>query len=144
MKGKLLVGFTVAIMSFVNMAHADFIFYSNTDSCSAVSGSWTGNGDAYNWLIGKCFYHGSGSVSSFDEKGNFTFDINAYKDSGHYLCPEQYIAKATGLCVNGVVKITTEYGQLSGAFSQESGNAKGKLSVTGSSVDVNIVFKRTH
>lgn len=143
MRGKLLIGFTVVTMSFTNMSHADFTFYSNTNSCDVVSGQWVGNGEATH-LLGTCKYHGSGMVSAVDSKGYFSLVVSADKNSGHFLCPEHQNTTVTGTCINGVVRIKTEYGYLSGKFSQESGSAKGILTVSGTNVDVNILFNRAH
>lgn len=128
----------------MNFAHADYVVYLSTpDACETISGDWKGTGNATNWLIGNCRYHGRGTVSKTDNAGNFTVRATADKESGSFLCPAHATEQLTGICVNGVAKIMTEYGNLSGNFSNNSGNVKGHLLVeAGMSIDVLAEFFR--
>ncbi|KTD73705.1 hypothetical protein [Legionella tucsonensis] len=142
MKQKLLIGFTVAALSFATISHADFTFYSSANSCEDVPGNWAGSGKASNWLI-ECVYNGSGTVSALDSAGNFKIEVSADKRSGSILCPDHHTTKLEGVCVNGTVTIKTEYGNLNGIFTKNSGSAKGALNISpGVDVDVAIQFKR--
>lgn len=144
MKKKLLIGLTVVTLSFTSISYANFTFYSGSTNCEDISGVWSGSGKASNWLIGECVYNGSGTVGSVDGAGNFKLEVSADKHSGNFMCPDHATKKLTGVCLNGVVKIKTEFGDLVGDFSQNTGNAKGKLSVSpGIDVDVSILFNRT-
>ncbi|CAM2968266.1 Uncharacterised protein [Legionella steigerwaltii] len=143
MKQKLLIGFTAAVLSFAHMAHADFTFYSGTNTCDEIPGNWSGSGKANNWLIGECVYDGSGTIGALDKDGRFNIAVESDKRSGSMVCPDHNSTKLKGTCVNGTVTINTEYGNLNGIFSKTSGSAKGKLSVSpGMDVDVSIQFKR--
>lgn len=144
MKGNLVNGFFVAAMVFVNVAHADFMFHSNSNNtCDYISGHWFGTGKASNWFVGDCFYHGSGTISSLDSTGAFTAEVTADKDSGSILCPSHSTNILTGVCINGVTTILSEYGSVNGYFSQNTGSAKGTLSAgPGLKVDVDIQFER--
>lgn len=142
MKQKLLIGFTAAALSFASLSHADFTFYSGANMCGDVPGNWAGSGKASNWLI-ECAYDGAGTVSTLDSAGNFTIEVNADKRSGSLVCPSHNTTKLKGVCVNGTVTIKTEYGNLNGIFTKNSGSAKGKLTVSpGIALDVAIQFKR--
>lgn len=144
MKQKLLIGFTAAVAAlfFINMAHADFTFYSEMNKCEDVPGNWAGSGKASNWLI-ECSYNGAGTVSALDDAGNFAIEVDADKRSGSFMCPDHHSTRLKGTCVNGRVTIKTEYGNLSGIFTKNSGSAKGSLNVSpGIDVDVAIQFKR--
>ncbi|WP_392537523.1 hypothetical protein [Legionella sp. 227] len=143
MKQKLLIGFTVAALSFAHIANADFTFNSGSNSCDDISGNWSGSGKASNWLIGECVYNGAGTVSAVDKEGNLNIEVTADKRSGSLVCPDHNTTQLKGICVNGTVTIKTEYGNLSGIFSKTSGSAKGRLTVSpGMDVDVSIQFKR--
>ncbi|STY28873.1 Uncharacterised protein [Legionella wadsworthii] len=143
MKLKLLFGVTAAALFFTSLTHADFTFYSGTSSCEDVPGSWVGSGKASNWLI-ECFYNGAGTISTLDNAGNFNIEVNADKRSGSLVCPDHNYTKLRGTCVNGTVTIKTEYGNLNGNFSKNSGTSKGTLSVApGVDVNVAIEFKRS-
>lgn len=144
MKRTLLMGFTAATLSFANMSHADATFHSNIpNACEYISGHWAGTGKASNWVIGECIYHGSGTVSTVDNTGHFKVEVTSDKDSGSLLCPAHTTKQLKGMCINGVVTIMTEYGNLAGYFSQNTGDAKGTLSVApGMSADVEIQFQR--
>ncbi|HHF7365234.1 TPA: hypothetical protein ACPSKY_000327 [Legionella bozemanae] len=142
MKQKLLIGFTVVALSFATISHADFTFYSSANSCDDVPGNWIGSGKASNWLI-ECVYNGSGTVSTLDSAGNFNIEVSADKRSGSILCPDHHTTKLMGVCANGAVTIKTEFGNLNGIFTKNSGNAKGRLNVSpGVDVDVAIQFRR--
>lgn len=143
MKRKLLIGLAVASMSFTGMSYADFTFYSSSTACEDAPGNWVGSGKAYNWLIGECVYNGSGTVGPVDSAGNFSLEVIANKRSGSFVCPEHTTTKLNGVCINGVVKIKTEYGDLAGNFTKTTGNAKGSLTVSpGIDVDVSVQFNR--
>lgn len=126
------------------MSHADAIFYSSlANACEYISGHWAGTGKASNWVLGDCIYHGAGTVSSLDATGHFKIEVASDKDSGSILCPNHATKQLTGICLNGVVTIMTEYGNMTGSFSQNSGSAKGTLSVApGMNADVVIQFQR--
>ncbi|QMT59867.1 hypothetical protein [Legionella sp. PC997] len=143
MKQKLLIGFTAVALTFASISYADFTFYSGSNNCEDIPGNWAGSGKASNWLIGECHYNGAGIVGAVDTTGHFAIEVNADKRSGSLICPEHHSTKLRGICVNGTVTIKTEYGNLNGIFSQNSGSAKGKLTVSpGMDVDVAIQFKR--
>lgn len=116
MKLKLLIGFTAAALALAHVAHADFTFYSGANTCENVPGNWSGSGKATNWLIGECVYNGAGTISALDMDGNFSIEVNSDKRSGSLVCPEHNTTKLKGVCVNGVVTIKTEYGNLNGIF----------------------------
>ncbi|MCL9684349.1 hypothetical protein [Legionella maioricensis] len=144
MKKILLMGLTAATLSFTPVSQADITVHSNTpDACEYIAGHWAGTGKASNWVIGECIYHGAGTVSTVDNTGSFKIEVTSNKDSGSLLCPAHAKKRLTGTCINGVVTIKTEYGDLAGHFSQNSGDAKGTLSVArGISADVVIQFQR--
>lgn len=142
MKGKLYIGYMIIALSLTNAAYADFTFYSSTNNCNNVSGNWKGSGTASNWLI-ECAYEGSGTISGLAHDGGFKLDVEAHKISGSGLCPQHTKHSLTGVCVNGVVTVKTEYGNLSGYFSTDSGSSNGTLTVApGIEVDVAIQFHR--
>jgi hypothetical protein len=143
MKGKFLIGLAIATLSLTNAAHADFTFYSEDHHCKHVHGSWSGSGKAHHWLIGTCEYNGSGTISELDSNGHFGLQVKADKQSGSLLCPRHTEHALTGKCVNGEVTVMTEYGNLTGIFSEHSGTSSGTLNVSaGVNVDVEIQFKR--
>lgn len=133
------------MMVLANGCYADFTFYTNAaNSCTVIAGNWAGKGKATNWLTGECNYHGSGVVSAVDSNGHFTVDLVADKDSGSFICPGHATKQLAGTCNNGVVTINTEYGNLSGNFTQSTGDASGTLSVgPGLSADVRVQFYRS-
>lgn len=142
MKGKSFIGMMVIALSLTNAAYADFTFYSSTNDCKNVSGDWKGSGTASHWLI-ECAYEGSGTISGLDREGGFKLDVEAHKLSGSSLCPQHTKHSLTGVCVNGVVIVKTDYGNLSGYFSTDSGSSNGTLTVApGIDVDVAIQFQR--
>ena len=132
------------MLCYTHLSHADYILHSNSsNSCEHISGQWSGTGQAYNWMLGHCKYHGSGVVSTPDPEGNFTITVNAYKDSGSILCPSHSIRQLHAKCINGMVTIHTEFGNLLGNFSENDGNAQGTLSVApGVEAKVEIEFQR--
>ncbi len=140
----LLIGFAAATLSFASMSHADATLYSGVaNACEYISGHWAGTGKASNWVIGECIYHGAGTISTLDTTGHFRIEVTSDKDSGSILCPNHTSKQLTGICINGVVTIMTEYGNLAGNFSQNAGNANGTLSVApGMNADVEIQFQR--
>ncbi len=144
MKGSLLKVFAVATLSLANIAHADFIFHSNDpDVCKNIAGQWTLTGKASNWLFEECVYQGLGNVSLLNNEGKFLVDVSATKERGSFLCPNQTATQLTGVCVGGVATVTTDYGSLSGSFTNNTGEAKGALTVSpGVDVDVSIQFLR--
>jgi len=143
MKRILLMGFSAALISFTHSSYANYNFHSNQpNACEYVAGQWAGAGKATNWML-ECTYHGSGSSSSLDAAGNFTIDLIADKDSGSFLCPSHAEKHLKGICQNGNVTIFTEYGDMSGSFTKNTGEAKGTLSVgPGMSADVSLQFQR--
>lgn len=144
MKRVALLGLMAGMIGFSTFAHADFVFYSNqSNACEFVPGKWSGSGKATTWVTGECVYHGTGWTSTLDSTGHFKMEVTAHKDSGNFLCPKHTTKKLTGVCNNGVVSITTEYGDLGGSFSSTSGEARGKLSVgAGVTAEVEIHFQR--
>ncbi|WP_133141223.1 hypothetical protein [Legionella waltersii] len=125
-------------------SHAQIIVtLANNNSCENITGDWSGQGSAYNWLLGTCKYHGKGTISALDGQGNFTLLINADKDSGTVICPEHHTETLKGTCNNSVVTIKTDYGNITGNFTNESGNAKGTLTVSpGMDADILVQFKK--
>ena len=144
MKRILLIGLTTAALSFATISHADATLHSHVaNACEYISGYWMGTGKASNWVLGECIYHGSGTIGPVNDAGNFKIEITSDKDSGSLLCPSHTKKQLTGVCVNGVVTIRIEYGNLAGHFSQNAGDAKGTLSVApGMSADVVVQFQR--
>lgn len=145
MKRVLSIGLSVAAMFTATMSHADFTFYSTkADSCETISGTWSGSGKGSNWLLGECAYHGEGIISTLDETGQFTLNISVDKDSGSFICPKHEEQSLKGTCVNGVVTLLTDYGNLTGDFSDNAGSASGSLSAMGMSVEVSAQFHRSN
>ena len=144
MKRSVLSGFLLTTMMVTSIAHADFKFYSNSsDICNNISGEWNGKGSASNWLIGTCIYHGKGTIGTPDSTGRFTLNLDIEKDSGNFLCAKHTIREFSGTCVNGDVTIITEFGNLQGTFSENSGSASGTLTaVLGMTIDVSTQFQR--
>jgi hypothetical protein len=88
-------------------------------------------------------YRGSGTASAIDAAGNFTADLTADRYSGSSLCPDHAAEHLTGVCRNGKVVITTNYGKLDGDFSKNGGTAKGTVTISpGINVDLSIQFQR--
>lgn len=142
MKGKLFIGFAILAFSLTKAAHADFTFYASSNDCKNVSGDWKGSGTASHWLL-ECAYNGSGTISYIDNSGNFSLDVTADKQSGSILCPQHTEHKLKGVCVDGVVTVKTEYGNLTGVFSENTGSSNGTLNVSaGIDVAVAIQFQR--
>lgn len=144
MKKRLFLGLISATALFSCSSHADYSFrLSNLDSCSSISGAWSGKGRASNWFIGQCDYYGSGTVSVVDENGLFTVQVNVTKDSGSPLCPPRGKELLNAVCKDGVVTIKTNFGNLNGTFSFNHADASGTLSVTpGLDADVSIQMWR--
>ncbi len=144
MKDRLLQGLIAVVLCYTNLSHADSILHSNsTNSCEHISGQWAGTGQAYNWMMGSCKYHGSGTVSTPDLEGNFTITVNASKDSGSIFCPNHSTKQLHAVCINGIATIHTEFGNLLGSFSEKEGNAQGTLSVApGMEAKIEIEFQR--
>lgn len=145
MKRTLLMTSLVPMLIFGNLTYANFSFHSSAqDSCEYVTGRWDGAGKVSNWFLGSCTYHGVGVLGSLDSNGVFTAEVTAYKDSGSFFCPKKAKEKFTGVCVNGLVTMNTNYGNLNGSFSQSEGNAQGTLSIApGMSAEVSIQFQRS-
>jgi hypothetical protein len=141
---RTIIAFTAALLSFPGLSQASFIFnLADPNSCDTISGHWSGTGKASNWLLGDCVYHGSGDVSTLDSTGHFSVAVNADKDSGSPFCPDHAGQTLNAMCSNGVVTIKTEFGSLSGTFTNNTGTAKGTLSVSpGLDADVSIKFTR--
>ncbi|MDP1604240.1 MAG: hypothetical protein Q8M03_13355 [Legionella sp.] len=144
MKRNLLMGCAALTVFFVNMAHADFVLRSSDPAvCDYISGHWSGTGKASNWFIGDCFYHGKGTIGTVDQAGHFTVHLESDKDSGSIFCPRHTKKKFTGTCVNGAVTFMTEYGNLTGDFTRNTGDVNGTLSIgRGLSATVAIQFGR--
>ena len=144
MKRIIVIGSTVAALAFMNVVHADFTFHSSTvDACERISGFWSGTAKVKNWLIGECVYNGSGVTSSVDSSGKFKLDVSADKNSGSFICPKHAETQLLANCNNGNVTITTDYGNLNGYFSENTGNAQGALTVSpGIKADISIQFQR--
>ena len=144
MKRNVRIGLMAAALSFANMSYADFIFRTNNpNACESLAGQWAGTGKAYNWLVGTCIYHGIGLISTLDSSGSFTVDSAADKDSGSFLCPNHAARQLTGNCINGVITVKTEYGNLTGTISANSGDAKGTLTISpGVTAEVTTTFSR--
>lgn len=143
MKRNLVAGFMVVSMTFASLSYADYSFHLSENTCDQIAGTWEGTGRAYNWLIGTCIYHGTGQVSTVDSSGNFSVDASADKDSGSIVCPNHANETLYGTCVNGFVTIKTDYGDLTGTFTNTTGSASGTVTVSpGMSADVSVQFKR--
>lgn len=144
MKRIILAGLSSITLFFAAVSHADFTFYSNTqNSCASISGVWAGSGKVHHWMIRDCVYQGTGVVSTVDESGQFTLNISCDKSAGGLICPKHVETQLKGTCADGVVSITTGYGDLEGHFSSTSGNASGTVTVSpGISADVSVQFQR--
>ncbi|RUR12941.1 hypothetical protein [Legionella sp. km772] len=124
------------------VTYADYSFRLN-DSCESISGPWSGKGKASSWFLGTCSYHGTGTVGLVDSTGHFTVSVKAVKDSGSPLCPDHASEQVNAVCSNGMVTIKTEFGNLKGNFSSNSGSAKGVLAVSpGIEAEVSMQFYR--
>ncbi|KTC98365.1 hypothetical protein [Legionella erythra] len=134
------------MMLLANGSYANFTFYPNAlNNCTSIAGNWAGKGMASSWLTGECHYHGAGTVSAVDSNGHFNIELAVDKDSGSFLCPNHTTKQLAGVCRDGVVTIQTEYGNLNGHFSENTGNASGKLTVSpGMSADVSVQFYRNN
>jgi hypothetical protein len=146
MNRNLLIGVAALVLTYTNTAQADFTFHSSDpDGCQYIAGSWAGTAKISSWLIRDCKYHGAGTASPVDENGTFSIDVTADKDSGSFLCPSHAKQELTGTCINGQIVFVTDYGNLNGSFSENAGEAQGKLSVTsGISAEVSIQFERVY
>lgn len=134
----------IGLMLFAPLTHANFTLHSTAENaCEQISGLWVGSGSASNWAIGECVYHGLGTASSLDSAGQFTIEVTADKESGTFLCPEHTTTKLGGICVDGVVTVITEYGNLLGNYANNTGAAKGTITVSpGIYAEVSIAFER--
>lgn len=129
---------------FASISQANFTIYSNNVSdCNSLAGQWSGTGTAYSWIIGTCVYQGSGVLSFVDDMGHLTVQFDAEKKSGGFLCNKNLNQTLPGVCTNGVVTLTTDYGNLTGNFTETSGEASGTLSVLpGIKADISLKFQR--
>ena len=142
MKKGILLSVTAAMLSFTNLAQADFTIYlGSSDACSTIAGKWLGSGRVYNWLV-DCQYQGEGTISNVDSAGNFTLDMNSKKTSGSILCPSTYNNHFGGRCSNGSVTIVTGSGDLTGSFSNNAGSAKGTITVSGIQATLELSFNK--
>jgi len=129
-----------SLVSQVNIARADYIFYlGSPNACANLANNWLGQGRVYNWVV-DCQYHGIGIINNRDQAGNFQLNINVNKDSGSFICPNTYSSHFTGKCSNGYVVIATGYGDLAGTVSGNAGTAKGSLTISGTKTNVDITF----
>lgn len=143
MKKIVLIGFAITSFGFINVAQANFFFHSSDPlACNYVAGTWDGYGKATNWVL-SCEFTGAATISSLDDNGNFSLFVSADKRSGSLLCPEHFESEITGTCASGEISFKTNYGDLSGDFSQNAGTAQGTLSVVGIKTSVQINFQRT-
>jgi hypothetical protein len=143
-KKFLLIGTITTFLSFTHISYADIQLYSNDENvCSSIAGNWIGTGTVQNPLIGVCRYHGIGTISLVDEVGHFNLKLNTEKDSGSLLCPSHSESVFNGTCLNGAIKLSTPYGDLSGTLSGNTGIASGTLRVSpGINADVVVKFNR--
>lgn len=143
MKSKVFLA-AIGALAINTATYADYSFrLANTESCDTISGTWTGTAKASSWFLGTCVYHGTGIVSSVDSSGHFTIQATADKDSGSILCPEHGAERVNAVCSNGLVTVKTEFGNLKGSFSNNTGSAEGTLSVSpGIEADVSAQFRR--
>lgn len=136
----------IAIMSLfcTSLSYASFVFHLEPgNTCEKLPGKWVGDAKASNWLLGECRYHGTGEASALDSQGRFVITASADKQSGNPVCPEHATESLNARCSNGVVTVTTDYGNLTGQFSETAGSAKGTLSVSPLlEAEVSIKFKR--
>lgn len=130
MNNKILTGVAAVALLFASTSWADFSFRSDdSDACMHIAGKWTGTGTISSSVTGTCNYKGSSTSTSVDSNGKFTIAGTIEKQSGSFFCPPQVSKQLTGICTNGTVSIQTEFGNLTGTFSIESGEAVGKLTV---------------
>lgn len=143
MKRFFLAGITAITVSFANTSFATFSLHSNDyDMCQHIEGQWLGSGTLSNWLIGECIYRGVGQIKIIDNSGHFILNMNVEKKSGSRFCTDSIAEQFSGNCTNGVVTIITDYGDLEGSFSEQSGSAQGTLSIApGMSAKLNISFQ---
>lgn len=144
-KRHLWISSLITILSLSQAAHADFFIHSNdANACTGIPGPWQGSGKISQFLIGECVYNGSGSISNLDSAGNFTLNLTANKVSGWSpLCPQQITPQLSGNCNNGNVIIRTDYGNLTGNFTSQKGQASGTLTVS-PGIDVSISVQLNH
>lgn len=140
-------GFRLGILSIGlllnGFVHADMHFRLAQDNCDGISGNWTGTAKASSWMIGECVYNGFGTASELDLAGNFTMKVEANKVSGSFVCPNHDARELKAVCVNGLVVVSTEYGNLTGSYTNKVGKAEGTLTVSpGITADVSIQFSR--
>ncbi len=143
MKANRLLGILSALVITIPV-HADYSFHlEGSANCNQIEGVWSGKGRLKNWVIGTCIYRGTGTVGPLDDSGHFTVYGTADKEYGTSLCPAHASQQLTAVCSNGVITIKTEYGKMQGTFTENSGSAKGTLSVTpGVEADVSLQFYR--
>jgi hypothetical protein len=144
MKQGIVLGLISATILFTNISYADYSFrLNNPEECTQLSGIWSGKGSASSWFLGQCNYHGTGTISTVDDNGNFSVQVNVDKDSGSPLCPPHATEQLNAVCKGGIVTIKTEFGNLKGTFTPTNGNASGTLSVSpGLEADVSIQMHR--
>lgn len=144
MKQKIFLSLISVTVLFASTAHANYSFNLPTaEACNTISGNWSGKGSASSWFIGRCDYHGTGTVSQVDEHGRFSVQVDVTKDSGSPLCPPRGKEQFNAVCKEGTIIITTEFGNLKGAFTAKNGHAEGTLAVSpGLEADVAIKMFR--
>lgn len=144
MKQGIMLGLISATVLLAGTAYADFSFrLTDSDDCSQLSGDWSGKGSASSWFLGRCDYHGTGTISPLGQNGALSVQVTVDKDSGSPLCPPHASERLDAVCSNGVVTIKTQFGSIKGMFTPTSGNASGTLSVSpGLEADVSIKMYR--
>lgn len=143
MRNSLMIGTLMASLACSTLAYADIFMHHHAETCADLAGEWTGTGKVSNWLIGDCYYHGTGKVQGVDAAGKFTLDLEVNKDSGSSVCPNQTTQHLPGTCSNGTVTLNSGYGDLVGNISERAGSAKGTLRILpGVTADVTIQIKK--
>lgn len=139
MKKTFIIGITATLLSFAGASYADFVF--KTAACPNIAGHWSGTGKINNWLT-TCVYHGDGNINPLDGSGKFSLSTTVKKESGGLFCPPKVSVTLNGTCVDGNIRIPTDYGTLNGTVNGNNGGARGTITVAGISSDVNVTLHK--
>lgn len=133
----------MGLLCFAFTVHADIVIsFDAPNTCANLDGSWSGTSKVSHWLSGICTYHGTGTIIFIDAFGHFRVSGRADKDSGSFLCPAQISEQLSGVCVDGLMTIKTDFAVVTGTLSGNSGSAQGRLTLSpGLDVDV---FAQAH
>ena len=133
MQTKLIIA--MSALAIANLAFAD-------DICQRVQGTWSGKGSATSWIIGTCYYHGTGTISPVGGDHFMTINVTGDKDGGSELCPKHFETQLRATCDNGYVVVKTDYGNLNGSANGNTAYANGTISVAGVDADIKMQLWR--